>query len=53
LNNGRPRTVTYRTDLSFQIIRRDESDNISTQGDPYEIWYRFGGRQMGYVGTRG
>ena len=42
ISDGRPRTVTYRTDLSFQIIRRDEADNISTQGDPHEIWYRFG-----------
>jgi len=53
ISDGRPRTVTYRTDLSFQIIRRDEADNISTQGDPHEVWYRFAGKQMGYVGNNG
>jgi YD repeat-containing protein len=51
--DGRPRTVSYRSDLSFQVIRRDESDNVSTQGDPHEIWYRFGGREIGYVGNNG
>ncbi|MFZ2032115.1 MAG: hypothetical protein WAU68_17520, partial [Vitreimonas sp.] len=51
--DGRPRTVSYRTDLSFQVIRRDESDNVGSQGDPHEIWYRFGGRQIGYVGNNG
>lgn len=28
------------------MIRRDESDNISTQGDPHGVWYRFAGREI-------
>jgi nucleoid-associated protein YgaU len=29
----------------------DELKPVSTQGDPHEIWYRFGGKQMGHVGN--
>ncbi|PSJ42216.1 polymorphic toxin-type HINT domain-containing protein [Allosphingosinicella deserti] len=60
VNDGRPRTVTYTNDMTGQVIRRDEADNkIPTQsqpylnGDPHEVWYRFGGKQMGYVGNNG
>ncbi|WP_158266337.1 HNH endonuclease [Allosphingosinicella deserti] len=60
VNDGRPRTVTYTNDMTGQVIRRDEADNkIPTQsqpylnGDPHEAWYRFGGKQMGYVGNNG
>ncbi|PSJ42219.1 LysM peptidoglycan-binding domain-containing protein [Allosphingosinicella deserti] len=60
VNDGRPRKVTYTNDMTGQVIRRDEADNkIPTQsqpnlnGDPHEVWYRFGGKQMGYVGNNG
>lgn len=35
-----------------QVIKRDERDNLSG-GDPHEVWYRFSGRQIGYVGNNG
>ncbi len=50
--DGRPRTVYYRTDALGQGIRRDEKDALAG-GDPHEVWYRFSGRQMGYVGNNG
>jgi hypothetical protein len=53
INDGRPRTVTYKTNVEGQAIRRDESDNNYNQGDPHEVWYRFAGRQWGYVGNNG
>lgn len=34
--DGRPRTVTYTSDLAGQTIRRDEADNNSA-GDPHEV----------------
>jgi YD repeat-containing protein len=54
--DGRPRSVTFRTNGEGQVIRRDEADNHdnpTTGGDPHEIWYRFGGRELGYVGNNG
>lgn len=53
VNDGRPRTVTYTNDLLGQTIRRDESDRNYSSGDPHEVWYRFGGKQMGYTGNNG
>jgi YD repeat-containing protein len=50
--DGRPRTVKLVNDMAGEVIRRDESDN-SSAGDPHEIWYRFGGREHGYVGNNG
>jgi len=46
------RTVDYRNDLSGQAIKRDESDSHTT-GDPHEVWHRFAGKQMGFVGNNG
>lgn len=51
--DGRARSVTYTNDLNGQVLKRDEQDNVYTQGDPHEIWYRFGVKQMGYVGNNG
>ncbi|WP_135212625.1 HNH endonuclease [Vitreimonas flagellata] len=51
--DGRARSITYKSDLSGQVMRRDEADNNASNGDPHEIWYRFGGREMGYVGNNG
>lgn len=40
--------------MSGQAIRRDENDyTAATIGDPHEIYYRFGGKQLGYVGNNG
>lgn len=52
VSDGRSRTVSFRTDGDGQIIRRDEQDYTSG-GDPHEAWYRFGGRQLAYVGNNG
>lgn len=39
---------------SRRIIRRDEVGAISGQtGNPHEVWYRYGGRQLGYAGNNG
>ncbi len=53
INDGRPRTVNFDVDQSGQIIRRREQDNNWSQGDPYELYYRFGGKQLGYIGNNG
>jgi trimeric autotransporter adhesin len=50
ISDGRPRTVSYVADMAGQVIRRDEADYLPG-GDPHEIWYRFGGKQMGYTGN--
>jgi hypothetical protein len=34
-----------------QVIRRDEADNISTQGDPHNVYFRFDGKEIGNVGN--
>ncbi|MFC4291333.1 putative toxin, partial [Sphingorhabdus arenilitoris] len=52
--DGKPRNVNFTNDELGQIIRRSESGTIAGQsGNPHEVWYRFGGRQMGYVGNNG
>lgn len=52
IGGDRPRTVSFINDLAGQAIRRDEADTKDT-GDPHEIWYRHGGREIGYVGNNG
>ncbi|HEX8620555.1 MAG TPA: LysM peptidoglycan-binding domain-containing protein [Allosphingosinicella sp.] len=56
VGDGRPRSITFVNDANGQTIKRDEADNNYNQytgGDPHEIWHRFGGKQMGYVGNNG
>ncbi|WP_056004482.1 LysM peptidoglycan-binding domain-containing protein [Sphingomonas sp. Leaf67] len=53
IGGDRSRTVTFVNDLAGQVIKRDEADSNATTGDPHEIWYRHGGREMGYVGNNG
>ena len=54
VNDGRPRSISYVTDVNRQIVARDESDSsAATSGDPHEIWYRFNGVEMGYTGNNG
>ena len=51
--NARDRTIYFIHDGAGQIIRRDEIDGSSTDGDPHEAWYRFNGRELGYTGNNG
>ena len=51
--DGRPRTVNFDLDRSGQILRRRERDQNPNQGDPVELYYRFGGKQLGYTGNNG
>jgi YD repeat-containing protein len=51
--DGRPRSITFTNDMNGQVIRRDESDNNFSNGDPHEVWYRFNGKQLGYTGNNG
>jgi YD repeat-containing protein len=53
VGDGRPRSVTFVNDSNGQAIKRDESDNSWANGDPHDIWYRFGGKQIGAVGNNG
>ena len=53
VGDGRPRSISFVNDANGQAIKRDESDNSYANGDPHEIWHRFGGKQMGYVGNNG
>ncbi|RSY78556.1 LysM peptidoglycan-binding domain-containing protein [Sphingomonas koreensis] len=50
--DGRQRKVTFHNDVNGQVLRRNEQDYAAT-GDPQEIWYRFNGKQMGYIGNNG
>ncbi|MDQ4086534.1 MAG: LysM peptidoglycan-binding domain-containing protein, partial [Pseudomonadota bacterium] len=51
---GRSRTITYKTDMMGQGLRRDENGSTNTTaGDPHEVWYRFDGKQLGYTGNNG
>lgn len=55
--DGKARSVAYTLDENAQIIRRDEtrpSNAPAAQtGSPHEVWYRYGGREMGYVSNNG
>ncbi|MEO1219861.1 MAG: HNH endonuclease, partial [Pseudomonadota bacterium] len=51
--DGRARNVDFTVDQNGQVIRRDERDNRYSYGDPHEVWYRFGGKEMGYIGNNG
>lgn len=56
VQDGRPRWISVTRDALGQAIRRDEAKqygNNGQGGDPHEIWYRFNGRQIGYVGNNG
>src|SRR5262249_46669185 len=51
--DGRPRWVSYDVDLTGATLKRDESDGNTSAGDPHELWYRFAGKLVGYVGNNG
>jgi len=45
------RKVGHDDVLDADARLRDEADNISTQGDPHEIWYRFGDVSSSWVSS--
>ncbi|MFD1034604.1 NucA/NucB deoxyribonuclease domain-containing protein [Sphingomonas hankookensis] len=51
--DGRPRNVSYFSDMTGQIIERSEYARNGGTGNPSEKWYRFNGRTLGYVGNNG
>src|SRR3712207_1241456 len=53
IQDGRPRTVTFTTDLNGLILQRDENDNNATGGDPRELYYNFNGSRLGDVSNNG
>ncbi|PTS90545.1 hypothetical protein DBR17_01085, partial [Sphingomonas sp. HMWF008] len=66
VQDGRPRQVSVTLDALGQALRRDEGiDTGNPYGtgngtgtgqpaaNPHEMWYRFNGRQIGYVGNNG
>ncbi len=51
--DGKPHSVTFTNDELGQVIRRDETAVSGQTGAPHEVWYRYGGRQLGYTGNNG
>jgi hypothetical protein len=52
--DGRPRTVSFVTDASDQVLQRHEADNLpATNGDPHEFHHYFNGMKIGDVGNNG
>ncbi|WP_298333308.1 LysM peptidoglycan-binding domain-containing protein [uncultured Erythrobacter sp.] len=52
ISDARNRTVNFTHDISGQVIERREADNLSG-GDPRDIYYRFGGKEMGHITNNG
>jgi len=56
ITDGRPRKVTYTTDMNGEVLIRDEDKKVLssyTADGPKEIWYRFNGREMNYTTNNG
>ena len=56
--DGQPRTITFKTDFSGQVLSRiDVNDSSGLSGSstvgPKEYTYFFDGQQMGEVGSNG
>ncbi|AHE55635.1 DUF6531 domain-containing protein [Sphingomonas sanxanigenens] len=51
--DGRSRTVSFITDINGAIINRDENDAATNNGDPRDVRYFFGGKQMGHISNNG
>jgi YD repeat-containing protein len=51
--DGRSRQVTFTNDMNGQVILRKEADGDTSKGDPFEFWYRFVGKEIGYTGNNG
>lgn len=56
VTDGRPRRVTWRSDVLGLTTRRDEAQTSGQPhagGDPHAAWYRFDGQEIGTVGNDG
>jgi YD repeat-containing protein len=53
IQDGRPRTVTFISDVNGQILQRDEADNNGSTGDPRDLHYYFDGMRVGDVSNNG
>jgi hypothetical protein len=51
--DGRPRRVDFVADPNGLILKRDETDNNLSTGDPHELHYYFNGIQVGDVTNNG
>jgi hypothetical protein len=52
--DGIPKTLAYTLDEAGQIIRRAESRTSNPTGPaPRELFYRYGGKQLGMTGNDG
>ncbi|GLK50146.1 hypothetical protein GCM10017620_31200 [Brevundimonas intermedia] len=49
IQDGRPRNVTFITDVNGQVLRRTEADNNASLSDPKDVYYYFGGVRVGEV----
>ncbi|QNA86661.1 LysM peptidoglycan-binding domain-containing protein [Sphingomonas sp. So64.6b] len=52
VGGAKARYVYYSNDLQGQAVRRDEWGNNGVPS-PHEMWFRFGGKQLGYVSNNG
>ncbi|MEJ0027172.1 MAG: LysM peptidoglycan-binding domain-containing protein [Rhizomicrobium sp.] len=51
--DGRPRTVSFVTNLAGEVLARNEADNNTAAGDPHERHYYFGGIAVGAISNNG
>lgn len=49
VKDGRARNVTFVTDVQGQVLSRTELDNVTTTGDPKDLYYYFGGLRIGEI----
>jgi hypothetical protein len=52
IQDGRPRSLNFVTDINGQILTRTETDNLSS-GDPKELHYYFNGMGVGDISNNG
>ncbi|MEP1422578.1 MAG: hypothetical protein ABJK59_12480, partial [Erythrobacter sp.] len=55
VQDGLAKNVTFTLDETGQIIRRQESSpaNATQTGAPVDVWYRYGGAEMGHSSNNG
>ncbi|MEJ0027167.1 MAG: LysM peptidoglycan-binding domain-containing protein [Rhizomicrobium sp.] len=53
VGDGRPRTVSFVTNLAGEVLARNEADNNTAAGDPHERHYYFGGIAVGAISNNG
>lgn len=47
IKDGRPRNVTFVTDVNGQVLTRTETDNLTAYDDPWSRYYYFNGVRVG------